>query len=598
MNPEYQLFILWEKALYQQEKILADMREHFSVLKRYEICWTPEFVSSNFTRFYGENLPDHSEKEQECGTGPFVLVIVRDNAPKYSYRQTTHGLEWVNTNMFDAKQRYRDWTGGGHKIHCSNSSIEFNHDITLLLGVNAEDLIVRFSEQKNAEECVETLSQDIIGARGWENLNQLLYVLNATVNYTIMRGDELLKSDNFNTEHKDIDLLLTKRQSAIYILNGTFYCNPLHPHILVQINGKEYIFDLWECEQGVYDPYWERNMLENRVLRKGYYALSDEDDFYSLIYHCLINKNKISEEYLAKLNSYKKHFNLSKSDWSQILVDYLAAKSYVVMLTNDAEVEVHLEQPIIKAYAIKYGTLRKRLCEEVEGKLFLSSVYEKSNSFVKKGTLELIENEARFLRQLDTYSYFPHIIKENYENNENFIEISRVLGENVHDFFKKKHKNNKVGYVRSFLQDSLTILEILEENNIIHRDFIPANILVSKSQGICHAALIDFGWAIYASELHTCITPPQLAGEYALPDKSSDIYSFTVLLKELWPNLQAVQNVVKQLNNNTKCEEVKIQFTLRDQFVMYTMRHKCLQKYVSKLHRHYRKIKREFKKKI
>jgi hypothetical protein len=106
---ELYLFILWENARYQEKKIINDIREHFSIVKLYEITWTPTMVSRNLTRFYGVDLPSSSYKEKECGTGPFLLIIVCDKHPNYEYRMTSHGKELVNINTFDRKVKYRNY---------------------------------------------------------------------------------------------------------------------------------------------------------------------------------------------------------------------------------------------------------------------------------------------------------------------------------------------------------------------------------------------------------------------------------------------------------------------------------------------------------
>lgn len=590
MKPETQLFILWEKARYQQEKILADMRERFSIVKQYEITWTPELVSSNYTRFYGENLPDHSEKEQECGTGAFLLVIVRDEFPHYEYRVTSHGIEWINTKMFDAKQLYREWTNGGHKIHCSNTVEEFNHDITLLLGINAED----FQKQiKSISPNIERLHKDIVGCHGWNSIDDLLYVLNSTVTYAIMRGGERLLSNVTDSEHEDIDVLLTKRQSAIYIINGVLYCCPERPHILVTIDDNEYIFDLWEYDHGVYDPCWERQMLANRVKRDGYYVLSEQDDFYSLLYHCIVTKNNISEDYRDKLCNYCDSHSIKEKDWSKVLVNYLSSQSYVIPMVNDAGVSVHTDDRMISEYANKNGHLRKRLCEEVEGKLYLSAVYEKEKSYVKKGTAELIGNEMRFLESLQDYSNFPHILAFGEDNGEKWMEISKVLGTNLEDFFQVNYKHNNVSFIRSFIEESIKILIILRDHNIVHRDFIPSNILVSHIGKKCKVGLIDFGWSVFRQDLKNSVTPPFLGGEYAARDKSSDEYAFSCIICQMWNRIPAIRCVANQLQNKVKLEDINVHFSLNDYWLLYLMRHKRLDKWYTKIRGGVKKIKRK-----
>ena len=136
---ELHLFIVWENATGKRQEILEDIALNFEVVNVYRITWTNKNFSTNMSRFYGKKLPRGSGKERHCGTGPFTLIVVRDYFPKYEDRVTSRGVESVNTRMFDAKDRYRSWTGGGHKIHATNSSLETSHDMALLLGVSSEE---------------------------------------------------------------------------------------------------------------------------------------------------------------------------------------------------------------------------------------------------------------------------------------------------------------------------------------------------------------------------------------------------------------------------------------------------------------------------
>ena len=138
---EIHLFILWENARYKEKEILEDIKQNFNIIGLYNISWSNDKVAENFTRFYGTFLPKNSGKEIHCGRGDFLLVIVEDENPIYEERNTSHGPEIVNINMFDKKEYYRELTGGGHKIHATNSQEETNHDLTLLLGVNIEDYL-------------------------------------------------------------------------------------------------------------------------------------------------------------------------------------------------------------------------------------------------------------------------------------------------------------------------------------------------------------------------------------------------------------------------------------------------------------------------
>ena len=147
MKPEIHLFILWEKARFMQTEILDDINKNFKILHIHEIMWDREYFSSNLTRFYGEKLPKNSQKERSCGTGAFLLVVVIDYNPIYRIRQTSKGASIVNVNMFDSKEMYRKWTGGGHLIHGTNSVEESSHDLTMLIGLNPKDYLDRYSQK-------------------------------------------------------------------------------------------------------------------------------------------------------------------------------------------------------------------------------------------------------------------------------------------------------------------------------------------------------------------------------------------------------------------------------------------------------------------
>ena len=72
--------------------------------------------------------------------------------------------------VFDKKQQYREWTGGGHRIHASDDEWETNKDLTLLLGQNIEDFI-NHTPICNISE--EELHQNCIGVNGYKSIKEL-----------------------------------------------------------------------------------------------------------------------------------------------------------------------------------------------------------------------------------------------------------------------------------------------------------------------------------------------------------------------------------------------------------------------------------------
>lgn len=592
---ELHLIIIWEKGRMAQDRIVADIEEHFTVVKRYEVTWTPELVARNFSRFYGTNLPPNSFKEVECGTGPFLLFIVYDEHPVYQKRQTSRGPETVDVNLFDAKTRYREWTQGGHKIHATNTPKETNHDLTLLFGKNTEDFLASVSLSNTKQ--TEMLQQDIVGANAWESLEQLFYVLNNTVDYVILRGKKEVISNCFPDEHRDVDIFLNDFNyfSAIQIINGVSACSVERPHELINIQGYDYFLDMWRLECYYFDWEWSRQILATRQYENKIYVLDADNEFYTLLYHCLIFKGKIADDYRPILEQHRKRLGLEDKDWESILLNFLESHQYDITIPLDKSVGLHLEGNI-NQFANRHGRLIKYLHSSLtESFSFVSRVYEKDNSFVKEGSMFLIENEQRFLEELSDCDLFPRIIRaEKRDNNEKVLEITRVKGIDCYLFFDDVvHVNSKT--IRSFINGCITLLQILAKHDIIHRDWTPSNLLCQETDSKhCKVSMIDFGWAIKASELQTCLRPSGLGMEYALADHYSDIYSFAeIIIRSNLRKMPYIRKVSRRLKaidaniaSNNSCEktirqleELKhIRFMPKDYFRILRIRYKINRK--------------------
>ena len=295
MNSEYGLMIIWEKARDKEIDIINDVKKHFEVINIFEVEWDKDLFSKNLSRFYGENLPKNSFKEKHCGTGKFLLLILKDNEPLYYYRKTSKGRKKVNINFFDAKELYRQWTGGGHKIHATNDEIEFKHDLMLLLGVNKNDY---FKIYEKSDKYIE-YTQNIIGSKGWESLEQVFYVLNETTKYVVLRNFQELPTKYVTGTHGDIDILCENYYNLKLILNSTEEFKDItRVRNIVNIDKKDVYFDLRYVGDNYYCKKWEENIISNRINYKCFYIPNDVDLKYSLLYHALVQKRKVAQDYL------------------------------------------------------------------------------------------------------------------------------------------------------------------------------------------------------------------------------------------------------------------------------------------------------------
>lgn len=298
---ENHLFILWENALNKADEILADMAQRFDVVNVYRMRWSPELFNENLSRFYGQKLPPGCHKEEHCGNGPFLLILVKDRQSAYSERRTTAGVERVNVSTFEAKQLYRGLTGGGHKIHGTNSPEETVHDATLLLGLDAER---HFEVSSSSPTQIADLgTRDLLGARGWDTIHDMFRMLNTLTDYLVLRNFEKLPEAFFMDSHDDIDLLVRDRDEVAYLLNARrAFPQPYRTHFHVTIAGHHVPFDLRFVGDHYYTRPLQEAMLAERVfLKDTFYAPPAELYFYTLLYHALIHKTGVKADYRTRL---------------------------------------------------------------------------------------------------------------------------------------------------------------------------------------------------------------------------------------------------------------------------------------------------------
>lgn len=344
---EVHLMIIWEHARVIEEKILDDIAKRFTILKVYEIHWPKEKFTENLSRFYGTNLPPNAKKEAHVGTNPFLAVIVEDKNPVYKTHTTSKGDKTVNSNLFSAKATHREWTGGGHRIHGTNSPVEVDHDLTLLFGKNTKDLVKTFGKPSRK---IEVYKQSVVGADGWESLEQFFYVLNNTIDYVVLRNFDQLPDKYYAKDHGDIDLMVADYKDAVLVANAKpVFSQKYRVYNEVRIKNEKVLFDFRNVGDNYYDPLWEVDILKRRVLnRKGFYVADSEDFFYSLLYHAIIQKPKTGDDYKARLIKLAKTINITVTQTSfdngdavRLLAGFLKKHGYVFTQPDDRSVYFH-----------------------------------------------------------------------------------------------------------------------------------------------------------------------------------------------------------------------------------------------------------------
>ena len=511
---ELHLIIIWENGRYKEKEIIKSISEKFELVEKYKINWNKNLFGKNLTTFYGTNLPPKSEKEIHCGKGEFLLIIFYDNDPKYGYVETSKGKEKVNTNIFACKEKFRDLTGGGHKIHSTNSPLETNHDLTLLLGINYNDYEIslknKLDKNKENENIVKNIPNNIIGVNGWESLEQLFYVMNSSLDYVVMRNFEYLPDNRFSKEHGDIDFLVKDLDQAVFITNAQRLYKKRYK---INVDGKDVLVDFEHVGDGSYDQKWQNNILKKRIIIKNsFYIPDDEDYFFSLIYHILFHKTFIETDYPDKIKNIYKKLSFYGSNrcnfdnYLKFLEKFLSVNNY--QITKPKDTSYFFDEKVVN-YKIDLENFSKTNLKNVEPykvsewKNFSGYIYfraetdKKKRLFIKsRGIDDSSNREYQVIKELSNIDqkYFPKLYYLKSLEEINFIIMEEIEGQRLDHLVNSNEFESKSNQFKENIYKGIfKILKILHKSKIVHRDIRPQNLLI-KNDGT--PVLIDFQFAV------------------------------------------------------------------------------------------------------
>lgn len=559
MESKIHLMILWEEALFLEDRILSDLRDNFSILKVFNVHWTEDLFLDNYTIFYSHSLRTLSPERQKevllnkiahCGVGSFKAIVLIDNAPHYEKRQTSSGDSIVNSNVFDKKALYRSWTGGGSKIHASDNEWETNKDLTILFGLNTHDFLEKYIPQPDVQ--IE-YNEDCIGVGGYKDIRQLFYVLNNTIKYVVLRNHEPIPEQYTVEGHGDIDLLVESRNYMAYLtLAKKIFPEPYRVYHTITINGEAVPFDFRFSGDNYYDRAWQEDILNRRIISKNlFYVPNSTDQFYSLLYHVYIQKRSIIPDYIPKLTEYAKQSGVEYpsevTHAIRILDDFMSKNGYEYIKPDDVSVFYNEEHLLQSSYALRYGKCIKSLYIKEDPSL-QSKVFEKNDSFIKIGTPNLIDREYQFIKELEGSPFIPHILTYSKTERGSMLETARVSGQDFFTFFSDpKHRTFR--YFKSFTLGILKILETLGSCHIVHRDFTPFNLIINDNGKDCDVYVLDFGWASKLPLKNEGPNLKALGNGYYSSGNSSDFYAAGTIFEKHFDHTRMVIRVANALQN-------------------------------------------------
>lgn len=293
---DFACFMLWG-GVKSKEIILEDFRTHFEIVGQYEVWWSKKFYSENIDRLYERKYSPTKFHgwDEKIGEPPFLFVAVKDLAPDYGYVRNTSGvLSLCNKNVISAKRRARASLSSSFQVHSSDNFDHFLSQTALVLG--PKPLLALLAGEKDTSQ--KSIHRDLTGAGGkWGNFSEVIEILNVASNYVVLRNFESLLSKGADG---DVDFLTDNYQRLASLLG--LRQSPIRPYRgHIEVAGHRTAVDIRFIGDKYLPAVWQREILRQRVASHGVFVPSPEDLFFSILYHCKVQKHEIKRKYREDL---------------------------------------------------------------------------------------------------------------------------------------------------------------------------------------------------------------------------------------------------------------------------------------------------------
>lgn len=546
MTDEIHLLVLWARARKAEARILADIPRHVDIVTTLELAW-PGRAEKGFQEFYGTYLPDPRRKVRDAGAGAFLVVVVRDRKPRYAFRRTERGMERLNERIYQMKRRYRNWIGGSHIVHATNSVEEACHDLWLLTGICYDDWA--------SGAWRERAPRVIAGRKGWDSLREAFQTLNVCIPYVVLRGWTYLPDGYDRARDTDIDILAADYRNAAWLLHARKVYPKLlkRPHYEITVAGQPVRLDIRSIGDGYYDTAWQRDILQNRcLLPQGFYVPEGEDAFYSLAYHAILQK-RVATPNLDKVfaEAAMRGLGADVASCLTALRHYMAAHGYGFARPSDAT--VYFNRALAGSVALA-AEARDLIGIKVLRPAMLPDEVDETFAvlprFAFTGELDGITRhveyapcpsdtfDTQFRAMQAFYAHAPsHALRPvtwRLAPSGAFLVCEAIDAKPLKPEEVSAQDADRIA--AAFLE----IESALREADIVHRAISPRNILVTADRRV---VLAGFGFAVlrgaYKKEKrfvrrHFTALLERLGGAYALePGRWSDAYSLAAILARL-----------------------------------------------------------------
>jgi len=192
----------------------------------------------------------------------------------------------------------------------------------------------------------------------WNSIDEMFDELHKhSCNYLILRNYEEMDEDNFYCSgHADIDILTDDNKKMVAIMKASpRFEQDDGIHYIINVKETPVIIDLRTVGDNYYDKNWTKNMLRNRIMYNNRFYIMDKNNYYySLIYHANLQKEKLGDDYLFRLNKMAQDLDISAADQKShldVLECFMQDNGYYY--TYPLDIWVTLRTDLIKKDMIK-----------------------------------------------------------------------------------------------------------------------------------------------------------------------------------------------------------------------------------------------------
>ncbi len=303
-------------------------QKKWSVIKTFTLNWENK---EYFNRVFEKNF-----------SNKLILFLVIDPTPKYESTNYHYSEIFINKKSKELKENI---SNKFENFHITRNPKEFFEKFLLIFGFNS----LKFLDEDQKKAVKLKPLNTPLGTFGWKSFNEFIFFANISCDWIILRNFEFLPL-NFFKNDKDIDILCRNKENFILKLNLKKRSWGISSY-QTNIADNTIPVDLRFIGDGYYDKLWQNNILKNKIYQNQLVPRPcNLDYFYSLIYHCKLQKRQVKDIYSDRLDKLKrkliienlnKSFIFNDSITSQLLSKFLNKNKYSITQPIDINVKIN-----------------------------------------------------------------------------------------------------------------------------------------------------------------------------------------------------------------------------------------------------------------